>query len=106
EEREAIKKREDAIDYYIDHFADKVCGQDTYHPAYLYILVNGAIRLARLAQDETARGRDVGYANLGLIFPKERTERIPYFIDPAHMTDAGADRVARFYADWILRERP
>jgi lysophospholipase L1-like esterase len=102
-QRAATAKREADVEGYLAQYEDQPCLQKTQHPAYVYILVNGAIRLERLVADEARRGRDVEYANAGLLFPKERTDRIPFFIDSVHMSDAGYDLVARFYADKILQ---
>jgi hypothetical protein len=103
-ERAAVAKREGEIDDYLSQYAEQLCGQATYHPAYVYILVNGAIRLARLADEERGRGRAVEYANIGRLFPKEYNDRLPYFIDSAHVTDDGADLIGRFYAEQILQK--
>jgi UDP-glucose 4-epimerase len=35
--------------------------------------------------------------------PDKRTDRMPYFIDPAHLTDKGADTLGHFYAEQILK---
>ena len=61
--------------------------------------------LERLAEDMRARGRRVEYQNTGTLFPDAREERMPYFIDPVHLSDAGNDVLGRFYAERILAAR-
>ena len=102
--RAATAKRAGELEDYLTQFEQQPCNQANYHPAYAYILVNGAIRLTRLVEEERERGRAVEYANIGLLFPKERNDRIPYFIDSVHLTDGGADLIGRFYAERILQE--
>jgi hypothetical protein len=98
----ATAKREAEVEQYLTQYQDQWCSQETRHPAYVYVLVNGAIRLQRLVQDEAKRGRNVQYANIGLLFPKERPDRLPLFIDSAHMNDEGYDLVGHYYAEKIL----
>ena len=77
--------------------------------ANTYIFGNGAVQLEQLADEEAARGRVVEYYNIGTLFPDPRPERMPYFIDPPHLTDKGMDVIGKFYAEKILaadRERP
>ena len=86
-----------------------MCGQGTAQPANTYIFGNGAVRLEQLVDEEAARGRVVEYYNIGTLFPDPRPERMPYFIDPPHLTDKGMDVIGKFYAEKILaadRERP
>ena len=86
-----------------------MCGQGTAQPANTYIFDNGAVQLEQLVDEEAARGRVVEYYNIGTLFPDPRPERMPYFIDPPHLTDKGMDVIGKFYAEKILaadRERP
>jgi hypothetical protein len=86
-----------------------MCGQGTAHPANTYILDNGALQLEQLVDQEAARSRVVAYYNIGTLFPESRTDRMPYFIDPPHLSDKGMDVIGKFYAEKILatdRERP
>jgi hypothetical protein len=96
------EKREADVDAYLKQYEANSCSQKNREPAYVYILVNGAIRLERLVQEEAKQGRDVQYSNVGLLLPKDRDDRLPFFIDSAHMGDSGYDLVARYYADKIL----
>jgi lysophospholipase L1-like esterase len=47
-------------------------------------------------------GRKVECHSMGEVFPNKREERVPYFIDGAHLSDKGADVLGKFYADRIL----
>jgi hypothetical protein len=98
----ATAKREADVEQYLTQYQDQWCSQETRHPSFTYVLVNGAIRLQRLVQNEAKRGRNVQYANIGLLLPKERPDRLPLFVDSAHMNDAGYDVVAHYYAQKIL----
>jgi hypothetical protein len=42
------------------------------------------------------------YSNTGRLFPNAREQRIPFFIDAAHLSDKGTDVIGRHYADRIL----
>jgi hypothetical protein len=97
----AIETRERELEEFLTAHQDEVCGK-RWGVAFNYVYVNGAIRLERLAQKETARGHHVEYQNAGLLFPKERAERVPYFIDTPHLSDKGMDVLGKFYAERIL----
>ena len=100
--RAAMAKRERDLETYLTAHENEACGVSTYQPSFTYIFVNGAIQLERLAEDMRARGRSVEYHNTGTLFPETRPERMSYFIDPAHLSDAGNDVLGRFYAERIL----
>jgi hypothetical protein len=57
--------------------------------------------LAGVAQ-AAETSRKVVYTNTEAVFPYEGKARAPYFIDNAHMSDEGQDRIARFFAALIL----
>jgi hypothetical protein len=97
-----LAKRETDVDAYLKQNEANQCSQKNWHPAYVYVLVNGAIRLERLVEEEAKQGRTIQYKNIGTLFPKERTDRLPFFIDSVHMLDSGYDVVARYYANQIL----
>jgi len=100
--RLAVARRERELEAYLTAHEDEPCGQSTLQPSFAYVFANGAIQLERLADEMRGQGRRVEYANMGTLFPDPATERIPYFIDPAHLSDAGTDILGRFYADRIL----
>src|SRR5580700_736164 len=109
ERNAAIEKRTVELEGYLTQYENAMCGQDTAQPANTYIFGNGAIQLERLADEEAARGRLVAYYNIGTLFPDPRSERVPFFIDPVHLSDQGMDVIGKFYAEKILaadRERP
>jgi hypothetical protein len=102
EHRKSMDRREGELEHYLDHYKDGPCRQATSQPSFTYIFVVGAIRLERMVDSARADGRDVEYHNTGTLFPNARAERIPYFIDAAHLSDKGADVLGRFYAQRIL----
>jgi hypothetical protein len=109
ERKAAIDKRTVELEAYLTQYENKICGQATAKPANTYIFGNGAVQLEQLADEEAARGRVVEYYNIGALFPDPRPERLPYFIDPPHLSDKGMDVIGKFYAEKILaadRERP
>jgi len=100
--REAMAARDAALEAYLTHFQNDVCTYADYQPSYTYIFVEGAIQLERLVEKQRQRGREVSYYNVGTLLPKDRVDRMPYFIDASHMTDKGADLLGHFYAEKIL----
>ena len=99
---EAMAKRQAALETYLTYYQDKACTAATSVPSYTYILVDGAIELERMVDQARQGGRDVAYYNIGTLFPDGRPERIPNFIDPAHLSDQGDDTIGHFYAEKIL----
>ena len=105
----AIERRTVSLEGYLAQHENEMCGQRTAQSSFTYIFGNGAVQLERLADEEAARGRVVEYYNIGTLFPDPRPERMPYFIDPPHLSDKGMDVIGKFYAEKILaadRERP
>ena len=102
ERKAAIEKRTVALEGYLTQHENEPCGQATAQPANTYIFGNSAVQLEQLVDEAAARGRLVEYYNIGTLFPDPRTERMPYFIDPPHLTDKGMDVIGKFYAEKIL----
>jgi len=105
----AIEKRTASLETYLTEHENEMCGQRTAQSSFTYIFGNGAVQLEQLADQEAARGRVVEYYNIGTLFPDPRPARMPYFIDPPHLSDKGMDVIGKFYAEKILaadRERP
>ena len=102
ERKAAIEKRTAALESYLTDHENEMCGQGNAQASFTYIFGNGAVQLEQLADEETARGRVVEYYNIGTLFPDPRPERIPYFIDPPHLSDKGMDVIGKFYAEKIL----
>src|SRR6185437_11089553 len=100
--RVAMAAREAELEKYLTYYQDKACSFANMQPSFTYIFVDGAIQLERLVDKERAQGREVDYYNMGAIFPDARTDRMPYFVDPDHLTDKGDDALGHFYADKIL----
>jgi hypothetical protein len=102
ERKAAIERRTKDLEGYLTQHENETCGQVTAKSANTYIFGNGAVQLEQLVDEAAARGRQVAYYNIGALFPDPRTERMPYFIDPPHLTDKGMDAIGKFYAEKIL----
>jgi hypothetical protein len=102
ERKAAIEKRTVSLEGYLTQHENETCGQVTAQPANTYIFGNSAVGLEQLVDEEAARGRLVEYYNIGTLFPDPRPERMPFFIDPVHLTDKGMDVIGKFYAEKIL----
>jgi hypothetical protein len=100
--RAAMQRFEQGLEVYLTKNETRLCGEKTAQPAFTYIYGNGAVQLERLAEQMQASGRQVEYYNTGLLFPDPRPERMPYFVDPAHLSDKGSDVIGKFYAERIL----
>jgi lysophospholipase L1-like esterase len=100
--RDAMAARDAALEEYLTYHQDEMCSAENMQPGFTYIFGKGAILLERLVDKERQAGRDVAYYNVGAILPNDRADRIPYFIDPVHLSDQGADVIGRFYAEKIL----
>jgi hypothetical protein len=98
----AVARRAHDLDLYLDAYANEDCGTKTYDPAQTYVFVKGAFELEGLVNRAHSDGRAVEYYNTGRLFPDARTERIPYFINPSHLSDKGDDVIGKFYAGRIL----
>jgi hypothetical protein len=97
----AMEKRSRELDAYLAAHADEPCRGNTFQPSFVFIYVKGGIELERLVE-RVSRARSVEYHNMGRLLPNERADRVPYFIDPAHLSDKGADALGKFYAEQIL----
>ena len=109
ERKAAIERRTKELEGYLTQYENEMCGQAAAQPANTYIFGNSAVQLEQLAVEEAARGRLVEYYNIGTLFPDPRSERMPFFIDPVHLSDKGMDLIGKFYAEKILaadHERP
>lgn len=98
----ALAKRDSDLEIYLSATQDKLCDTETYIPAFTYVYVKSAFELEKMATAKRAEGRFVEYHNIGRIFPNERDARVKYFIDPAHLSDEGANAVGKFFASRIL----
>ena len=102
ERKAAIDKRTSALEAYLTQYENAPCGEKNAQPSFTYIFGNGPVQVERLAEASRAAGRAVDYYNIGALFPDAREDRMPYFIDPVHLSDRGMDLVGKFYADKIL----
>ena len=100
--REAMAARDAALEAYLTHYQDEICTAANMQSSSTYIFGEGAIQLERWVDNERRAGKDVAYYNVGAELPNDRADRIPYFIDPIHLSDKGADALGHFYAEKIL----
>ncbi len=95
------------LDHYMDeHKNDQCAPRDKLDAAGLrgYFVARSALRLAELV-DATQKSdpmRHIIYRNVEGALPYEDKLREQFFIDHAHLTDLGQDRVAEFFAENIL----
>jgi hypothetical protein len=98
----AMVRREQEVEQNLTAHENESCNLKSVGPAQIYVNSKGAFDLERMAAAYRKRGRYVEYQNIGKLLPEERQDRIPYFIDPDHLSDKGADLIGRFYAQRIL----
>jgi len=93
----------DDDDYMGKHRQDK-CGSQLSSPLLGYFLGKSADRLKDLMEQGQAadHSRKLLYYNTEWSMPPEVDLRRPFFIDNAHMSDRGQDRVGEFFADIVL----
>jgi hypothetical protein len=105
ERRAAIAKRTAALEQYLAQYESERCGPRTAQPSMAYIFGNGAVQLEAMVAEARAHGHDARYFNVGLLFPDAMDDRIPYFIDPVHLSGRGLDVVGKFYNESSKRTR-
>jgi lysophospholipase L1-like esterase len=94
------RKLEDGLKQYENDW----CSQKLMQPTFFYLFINAAFGQERVAEAARAAGRRVEYHNAGELLPDTPNERVRYFIDGVHLTDEGADRIGKFYAERILAQ--
>jgi hypothetical protein len=69
-----------------------------------YFMARSAMKLEELAlaAQKADGARHIGYWNIEWVFPPGPDERKQFFVDNAHMSDLGQERVGDFYAEAIL----
>jgi lysophospholipase L1-like esterase len=73
-------------------------------PVHGYFFARSALRMIDFAADAQAKdpARKIFYRNIEGALPYSDDLRRPFFVDNAHLSDLGQDRVAEFFADSIL----
>ena len=97
-----MDKRIRDVEIFLAAHADETCNTINYTPSFVYVYVKGALLLERMAEQMRTEGRFVEYHNTGRLFPNQRDQRMPHFVDAAHLSDKGADVIGRFFAERIL----
>jgi hypothetical protein len=102
ERKAAIDRRTSDLERYLTQYENAPCGEKNAQPSFTYVFGNGAVQVEQLAEERRAAGRAVDYYNIGTLFPDAREDRMPYFIDPVHLSDRGMDVIGKYYAEKIL----
>jgi len=91
------------LDRYIAENANKACSPEISSQLLGYFMGRSAFRMEELAAEEqAASSRKVLYVNTESAFPFDLKLRGRYFIDNAHMSDPGQDRIGDMFANAIL----
>ncbi len=92
------------LDRYMAENGTKACDTRANSQHLGYFMGRSAFRLERLAAEEQAAdpSRKVIYLNTESVFPFDLKLRGRYFVDNAHMSDQGQDRLGEFFAQAIL----
>jgi lysophospholipase L1-like esterase len=94
----------EALDAYMAKTSTTKCTNQISSQALGYFLARSALRLDQAAQKWLAdsKTRSIRYANTEMLFPASLSQRLPNFVDNAHMSDLGQRRVAEYFAGYIL----
>jgi hypothetical protein len=94
----------DELDRYMRANGEAACSSNLSSYLLGYFSARSALRLKELAEAAQAKdnSRKIMYFNTESVFPLDAKLREPYFIDNAHMSDAGQDRMGEFFAEIIL----
>ena len=100
----AHTRLKDELDQFMTRSNGLPCNSTITSQAGSYFMARSSLRLMDLVEHERAANpsRIVLYYNAEPALPLEMKKRDPYFLDAAHMSDRGQDRVGAFYADAIL----
>lgn len=103
---EADKKRLKAeLDAYMAKASQTPCTASVSSQALGYFAARAALRLEQVAAEWSApsKERSIVYTNTEMVLPLDHDQRVPNFIDNAHMSDLGQHRVAQLFAGYILQ---
>ncbi len=93
-----------ALDRYMsEHCSDK-CSSATSSQSLGYFMARSALKLNELAsaRQPLDRSRHILYVNTEWSMPMPENLRKPFFVDNAHLSDLGQDRVGELFAEVIL----
>jgi hypothetical protein len=102
ERRAAAAARSEQLEQELKQYENEGCSQKLMWPTLYYLFTNGAFAQERAADNARGAGRRVEYVNAGSLLPNAPGERVRYFIDGVHLTDAGNDVIGKYYAERIL----
>jgi len=102
-EREA-KELKAALDQYMTEHSSDMCSSAVSSQSLGYFMARSALKLNDLASDRQAldRSRHIFYVNTEWSMPMPENLRKPFFVDNAHLSDLGQDRVGELFAEVIL----
>lgn len=80
------------------------CGNSVSSRALGYFIGRSAMALEEVVPrwSSESSGRSIRYANTEMVFPQVRAQRVPGFVDNAHMSDLGQRLVAQYFAGLVL----
>lgn len=101
EDFEILKR---ALDKYMEDHCTDSCKSTMSTQLLAYFMGRSALELKELAAAEQAAdpSRNIFYINTECSIPQENNARLPFFIDNAHLSDQGQDRVGELFAEVIL----
>jgi len=99
--RATLKKE---LDDFIAKGGDTKCGHSVSAEALAYFIGRSAMALEGIVPAWTAgsAGRSIRYANTEMVFPQDDPQRVPGFVDNAHMSDLGQRQIAQYFAGFVL----
>ncbi len=102
-EREA-KELTVALDKYMSEHSSDRCSSAVSSQSLGYFMARSALKLNDLVADRQVldRSRHVFYVNTEWSMPMPEELRKPFFVDNAHLSDLGQDRVGELFAEVIL----
>jgi hypothetical protein len=92
------------LDRFMTENAAAACTSERASQLLGYFMGRSALALGQFAAaaQKADPSRRITYLNAEAVFPYPPDARQPYFIDNAHMSDLGQERVGEFYAEAIL----
>ncbi len=99
-----IADLEKELDSYMQAHRQDWCGSLIANEVRDYFMARSSIKLKDLvdAEQRLDTGRKLKYVNVEAAIPLEGRRRVSFFMDNAHLTDLGQERVGEFYAEIIL----
>lgn len=93
------------LERFRSQWADTTCNNSISAQALGYFSARAAVELERSVSEWAKKStqRSIQFASTEMVFPSEYTQRLPNFVDNAHMSDLGQRRIAEFFGGQILK---